>query len=225
MNETRRKIRRIRLAAIGALAIGLASTVLGLLAAAPSAAATKADDAVVAGANAEEAELSKKAEWQDRYRTLRNNSVRMRDNATKLRKAYSQSQHANYPRGGARERFKQQVLDTERKADQYEVQLAQFVDEARQNQIPPGWLYEVDDEPVDPGTPAAAGGDDDTHSINAPDGRNPAYYNQSDESDDAEAAGDDEDLEDDRGASFSDFNDDRDDQYEARDPGDSNDDN
>ena len=222
MNETRRTIRRIRLTATGALAIGLASILLGILAAVPSAAAGKTD-AAAAQASADEAEGAKKVEWQDRYRVLRNNSVRMRDNATKLRRAYSLSQHSNYPRGGARERFKQQVLDTEKKADQFEAQLAQFTEEARQNQIPPGWIYAVDDEPVDPGTPAAAGGDDDTHSINAPDGRNPAYYKQSDESGDDEAAGDDEDLEDARGASFGDFNDDRDDQYEARDPGDSND--
>lgn len=210
MNAMQNVKRRIRLGAIGALAIGVASTLLGLLAAAPSAAKTPPDVAAVAKMNADDAELAKKADWQDRYRTLRNNSVRMRDNATKLRRAYSLSQHSNYPRGGARERFKQQVLETEQKADQYEAQLAQFVEEARQNQIPPGWIYAVDDEPVDPGTPAAAGGDDDTHSIRAPEGRNPAYYDQADESAPKDAGDDEEeDLEDG--------------QYEARDPYDSDD--
>lgn len=155
-------------------------------------------------------ESLKKAEWQDRYRVLRNNAVRMRDNAIKLRRAYSLSQHSNYPRGGARERFKQQVLETERKADQYEAELAQFQEEARQEQIPPGWIYEVEDEPVDPGSPASFGDDEATHEAAAPAGRNPAFYDDADESDE-----EDEDERDDRGDAFDDFNDDRDDQYRA----------
>ena len=109
----------------------------------------------------------KKAEWQDRYRVLRNNAVRMRDNATKLRRAYGLSQHSNYPRGGARVRFKQQVLETEQKADEFEAELASFMDEARANQIPPGWIYEVEDEPVDPGSPAAVDGDDEAALLRA----------------------------------------------------------
>ncbi|MEZ4330575.1 MAG: hypothetical protein R3F35_02400 [Myxococcota bacterium] len=155
-------------------------------------------------------ESLKKAEWQDRYRALRNNAVRMRDNAIKLRRAYSLSQHSNYPRGGARERFKQQVIETEQKADQYEADLARFQDEARQEQIPPGWIYEVEDEPVDPGSPASFGEDEPTHEAAAPAGRNPAYYGDEGEADEW-----DEDEQDDRGDAFDDFNDDRDDQYRA----------
>src|SRR5690606_32239298 len=96
-----------------------------------------------------DAESLQKAEWQDRYRVLRNNAARMRENATKLRRAYALAQHANYPRGGARERFKQQVLETEEKAEAYEAELARFEEEARRERIPPGWIYEVEDEPVD----------------------------------------------------------------------------
>ena len=79
---------------VATLAISLASiSSLFLLEPAPATAA------------ADDEEVAKKAEWQDRYRALRNNAVRMRDNAIKLRRAYSLSQHSNYPRGGARERF------------------------------------------------------------------------------------------------------------------------
>lgn len=155
-------------------------------------------------------ESLKKAEWQDRYRALRNNAVRMRDNAVKLRRAYSLSQHANYPRGGARERFKQQVIDTEKRAGEYEAELASFKDQARQAQIPPGWIAEVDDEPIDPGSPASFADDDPTHQAAAPEGRNPAYFGSDDDADEAE-----DEEGDDRGEEFDDFNDDREDQYRA----------
>ena len=168
-----------------------------------------------AAAQTEDEDAAKKADWQDRYRTLRNNAVRMRDNAIKLQRAYKLSQHSNYPRGGARLRFKQQVEDTERKAEEFESKLASFQDEARENQIPPGWIFEVDDEPVDVGTPAAVGDDEDTHAAQAPEGRNPAYYGDSDRDDDD--ADDEEESGDDRGDAFDDFNDDRDDQYRAKD--------
>jgi len=165
-------------------------------------------------AQTEEEESAKKAEWQDRYRTLRNNSVRMRDNAIKLQRAYKLSQHSNYPRGGARLRFKEQVEDTVRAADDYEAKLAAFMDEARANSIPPGWIYEVEDEPVDGGTPAAVGDDEEAQDVQTPEGRNPAYYGGDE---DEEEQDDDEDEEDDRGDAFDDFNDDRDDQYDAMD--------
>ncbi|MBY0398772.1 hypothetical protein K2X89_00615 [Myxococcota bacterium] len=165
-------------------------------------------------AAADDAEVALKTEWQERYRTLRNNAVRMRDNAIKLRRAYSLSQHSNYPRGGARVRFKQQVEDTEHKADQYEAQMASFLDEARQSQIPPGWIYEVDEEPIDPGSPAAAAGDEPTHQVGVPEGRNPAYYEGARQDDEDEAT---DEPADDRGEEFGDFGDDRDDQYRIRD--------
>lgn len=197
MKAMERTSRRIHFAATWTLAIGLASALVIPFVAAASAAKTAADTGVKPEADAGDAELAKKSEWQDRYRVLRNNAARMRDNAIKLRKAYSLSQHANYPRGGARLRFKDQVLEAERKADEYEVQLASFVDEARAHEIPPGWIYEVDDEPVDRGTPAAAGDDGPTHEINAPDGRNPIYFDEDDDSDE-EDEDDDEALEEDQ---------------------------
>lgn len=154
-------------------------------------------------APAAEDEDALKAQWQGRYRALRNNAVRMRENAAKLRRSYGLAQHANYPRGGAREEFKQRVLDTERKADRYEAELAGFMDEARAHDIPPGWIYEVDEEPIDRGLPAAVGDDDEDAS-----GRNPLYGDEADEEADDDSQNDDE-----RGARASD--DDEEDQDDA----------
>lgn len=188
MKETGRTSRRIHFAATWTLAIGLASTLVIPFVAGSSVAKTAAATEL----SSEDAELAKKAEWQDRYRTLRNNAARMRDNAIKLRRAYGLSQHANYPRGGARLQFKEQVLDTERKADDYAAQVAAFADEARQHQIPPGWIYEVDDEPVDLGTPAAADDDESTHEIKSPEGRNPLYFDEDDEDEESDESDEDE---------------------------------
>lgn len=190
-----------RLLAAATLAISLASvSSVFLLAPAPATAA------------ADDEEVAKKTEWQGRYRMLRNNAVRMRNDATKLRRAYSLSHHSNYPRGEARERFKQQVLDAEHKADDYEAQMASFLEEARQSQIPPGWIYEVEEEPIDPGSPAAVGEDE---RAGAPEGRNPVYFDGARQEDDDDAAEDE--PADDRGEAFGDFGDDRDDQYRIRD--------
>ncbi|MBK7947622.1 MAG: hypothetical protein IPK00_02500 [Deltaproteobacteria bacterium] len=203
MTRNRKSNRMRGLIAAATLAVTLASVASVFLLAAPSATAAADDE-----------EVAKKTEWQDRYRVLRNNAVRMRDNAIKLHRAYSLSQHSNYPRGGARVRFKQQVLDTEKKADDYEAQMASFLEEARQSQIPPGWIYEVDEEPIDPGSPAAVGEDEPTHRAGAPEGRNPAYVDGAREDYDDEAA---DEPADDRGESFGDFGDDRDDQYRIQD--------
>lgn len=175
--------------------LGLA---LGLLASAsidlvPSRVAAKPPEAASPAPAAPETEADQKAQWQGRYRALRNNAVRMRENATKLRRSYGLAQHANYPRGGARERFKQQVLDTERKADQYEEELANFADEARTNGIPPGWISEVDEEPIDHGIPAAVA--DDEEDGDARDGRNPLY---ADDPDDDEASDEVRDADEDQ---------------------------
>jgi len=179
-----------RLAAMGCLVAALAAGLATTFAPAPAAAET--------GAETEEETLALKADWQGRYRALRNNAVRMRENATKLRRAYGLAQHANYPRGGAREEFKKEVEQAERDADRYEAELVEFHEEARRNEIPPGWLLEVDDEPIDRGLPAAQEDSED-----APDrgGRNPLY--DDDEADDETGDGDpgygdDEEEEDDR---------------------------
>jgi hypothetical protein len=145
-----------------------------------------------ASAETEEELLAKKDLWQGRYRELRNNEARMNENAKKLRAAYAQAQHANYPRGGAREEFRLQVEKAEQDAQDYGAKLVAFRDEARQNDVPPGWLYEVDDEPIDHGLPADQdddGFDEDTDENDAEDeaedreGRNPLYLDDEDADD------------------------------------------
>lgn len=204
MNRSRTMRSTVRHCATATLAFALAAGFGAGLLAAPT-----------ATAGATSAEDGRKAEWQDRYRTIRNNAVRMRDNATKLQRAYKLSQHSNYPRGGARTRFKQQVEESLQKADDYEAQQQRFLDEARANQIPPGWIYEVDEEPVDPGAPASAMANGEaTHAKPAPEGRNPAFYEKGDnryQDDRKEEEGDE------RGEEYDDFADDRDDQYRVKD--------
>ncbi len=133
-----------------------------------------------ASAETEEEALAKKAEWQDRYRVLRNNAFRMRENAKKLQRAYGLAQHANYPRGGAREEFRLQVEKAERDADDYSAQIEAFQEDARRNEIPPGWLAEVEDEPVDPGLPADQDESDPEADYDR-EGRNPIYFDDEDE--------------------------------------------
>lgn len=191
MTEIRRPRRWLRLAASWIVAIALAPALTIPLVAGAADTAT------------EEELLAKKDQWQGRYRELRNNAARMGANAKKLRVAYAQAQHANYPRGGAREAFRVQVEQAERDAEDYESKLVAFRDEARQNDVPPGWLYEVDDEPIDHGLPADqddSGFDEeaDEQSDEAEDdaeedaddreGRNPLYL------DEDEAAAEDEDA-------------------------------
>ena len=199
-----------RSAATLGLAVGLLAS--GWTALVPPRAVAKTPEAASPASDNADDEVAQKSEWQGRYRALRNNAVRMRENATKLRRAYGLAQHANYPRGGARERFKQQVLDTERKADQYEEELANFTDEARANGIPPGWLAEVDEEPIDHGIPAAVA--DDEEDADAREGRNPLY---ADEPDDDEAPDDVRDGDEDgRGGRNGDVDDDSDRDREDR---------
>jgi len=187
MTENRRTRRWIRTGATWLLALALA----------PALAIPVVAD--LASAETEEEELAKKADWQGRYRALRNNAARMRENATKLRRAYGLAQHANYPRGGAREDFRRQVEKAERDADDYASKVESFHDEARANEIPPGWLFEVDDEPIDPGLPA----DQDESELEPEDdreGRNPIYLDDEEDEDaeeedsDADSSDEDEDA-------------------------------
>ncbi len=152
-----------------------------------------------AAAETEEEALAKKADWQGRYRALRNNAARMRENAKKLRRSYGLAQHANYPRGGAREEFRLQVEKAERDADDYTAKIEAFHEEARRNEIPPGWLYEVDDEPIDPGLPA----DQDESELETEEdreGRNPIYLDDENDEGDEGADWRDEDEDEDEDA-------------------------
>ena len=128
-------------------------------------------------AETEEETMAKRLEWQDRYRVLLQNQAILKDNVAKLRHAYAQAQRRNYPRGGARERFLTQADEQQKQLDQVERELETIFAEARQAEIPPGWLYEVDDEELDlSGAPAAADLDDGAEADDEDlEGRNPLY--------------------------------------------------
>jgi len=133
--------------------------------------------AISAGAETEEEIQAKRDFWQQKYRALRYNKASNLENAARMKYAHEQAQLSNYPRGGERERLLVEWRAYLRKADEVQKELDGIWDKARAAGIPPGWLYEVEDEPIvlkdvpEP-TPAAPSEDD---------GRNPLYRDRSDE--------------------------------------------
>ncbi len=133
-------------------------------------------------ASAEEDLAAKRAHWQSKYRTMRRNKAILEDNIAKLEHNYAQAQRRNYPRGGAREAFRTKANEQREQLAKIEEQLESIFDEARRAEVPPGWLYEVEDEPVDlsePASPDAAASDDEEED----DGRNPIYRDRDEDED------------------------------------------
>jgi len=130
--------------------------------------------ALVAGADTEEELRAKRDHWQQKYRALRYNKASHIENAARMKYAHEQSQLSNYPRGGERERLLDEWRSYLRKAEEVQEDIDSIWDEARAAGVPPGWLYEVEDEPIvlkneEAGpAPASPGEDED-------DGRNPLY--------------------------------------------------
>lgn len=139
--------------------------------------------ATLASAETEEELLAKRAHWQDRYRTLLHNQAVLTRNIEKLRGDYAQAQRRNYPRGGAREAFLEKAAEQADLLAEVERELETIFREARAQDVPPGWLYEVEDEPIDtstrPASPAGDGRDDDDAGVD-PAGRNPLYLDDDD---------------------------------------------
>ena len=118
----------------------------------------------------EEALLAKRTHWQSRYRTLLTNRAILTDNIAKLTHDYGQAQRRNYPRGGAREALLTQARQAERELEGVQKEIDAIFAEARMQDVPPGWLYEVEDEPIERPQPASPDTADDDA-----DGRNPLY--------------------------------------------------
>ena len=128
-----------------------------------------------ASAETEEELLAKRAHWQDRYRTLLQNRVILKDNIAKLRNDYAQAQRRNYPRGGARDAFLQKAEEQEDKLAEVERELDSIQRDARAAGVPPGWLAEVEDESFEIPQPAAPSNDGDEVDR---EGRNPIYFEE-----------------------------------------------
>jgi len=126
-----------------------------------------------ATAETEEELQAKRDHWQERYRNLLQDRMRYKDNITKSEKNYAQAQRRNYPRGGARDRFRLDTEDARKSLAQTEEAIENLFVEARRADIPPGWLYEVDDEQISykqPASPDSSEDDEDRE------GRNPLYF-------------------------------------------------
>lgn len=152
------------LARLVALAIALG---LGAAAAAPSAVALETEEELRA----------KRDHWQQKYRMLLRNRALLKDNVAKLEKDYAQAQRRNYPRGGARAALLEKAEEQREQLKQIEAELAAIYDDARAAEVPPGWLAEVEDEPIDLSQPAAP----DASDPDEDDGRNPLYRKRDDD--------------------------------------------
>jgi hypothetical protein len=124
-----------------------------------------------------------KAEWQDRYRSLLHNQARLHHNAQIARENYARAQRRNYPRGGARRQFLVDADDAENELVTVKEEIAQIQIDARHASIPQNWLYDVEEEPITFGPPAASAssnGDDEADDAYDRSGRNPLYLEDQD---------------------------------------------
>jgi hypothetical protein len=126
-----------------------------------------------ASAESEEELAAKRTHWQEKYRTLRYDKVRLETDIETLTNAYALAQRRNFPRGGARDKLVVQAAEAKKQLAETEEALASIHDEARRAGIPPGWLYEVETEPVESSQPASPGAGEDAEDRA---GRNPLYF-------------------------------------------------
>ena len=155
-----RSLRLSRLVARLALA-------LALCAASPFVVAPKAAAQILD----EEALMAKRQEWQQRYRQLLRDRQLYTENIATAQKNYAQAQRRNYPRGGARQQFLVDAQEAESGLAETQKAIEALFVEARQNDVPPGWLAEVEDETITYEKPAAPGANDEDRA-----GRNPLYF-------------------------------------------------
>ena len=127
-----------------------------------------------AAAETEEETLAKREYWQDKYRVLLWNQAVLKDNVAKLENDYAQAQRRNYPRGGARNILLMKAALQRKQLAETEQKLASIFTEARASDVPPGWLYEIEDAPIDTSRPASP----DTADEDDRAGRNPRFLDQ-----------------------------------------------
>ena len=151
----------------------LTALVLGL-AVALAAGAVLAPNAL---AETEEELLAKKDTWQSKYRTLLRTRDILKRNIAGLEKDYAQAQRRNYPRGGARQAFLDKANEQRALLAGIEEKIESIFREARMADVPPGWLYEIDDEIARSPMPAAKEPTDERDR----DGRNPLYADDEDD--------------------------------------------
>jgi hypothetical protein len=94
-----------------------------------------------------------KAHWQGLYRKALQDVARLKRDAARHREAYAKANRRNYRRGTARHDHRLKAEEAEKALALAEKKLADFADEARRGGALPGWLYEVEDEPVELANP------------------------------------------------------------------------
>ena len=124
-------------------------------------------------ADTEQMQLEQKAQWQGRYRMLRREEARLQEISQTSRENYARAGRRNYPRGGARQQYMVDAQDAEKKLVTVKEEIAQILASARHDAIPPTWIYEDDEEPINLSSPASASGDGNEEVDRA--GRNPLY--------------------------------------------------
>lgn len=115
--------------------------------------------------------------WNERYRVLLRDRVRLEQNIVKSKNNYSLAQHRNYPRGGARQQFLIDAEDAAKELASTEEAIVELFAAAREANVPPAWLYEVEDEPIVSAQPNASEEDEEDDRA----GRNPAHFADDDE--------------------------------------------
>jgi len=125
-----------------------------------------------AQAQTEEEIQEQRDAWQNRYRNLLSNRARLIRNIEASRENYARAQRRNYPRGGARQQFLIDADTATKELAATEKEIAGIFTEARQENVPPGWLYQVEDEPIEMPQPAAL----DESEEQDREGRNPLHF-------------------------------------------------
>jgi len=160
---------------VSTLGMAIALCVIGLPILTPSAAEAQT--------GAQPTLEEQKAEWQNRYRSLLQNQARLHHNAQMARENYARAQRRNYPRGGARQQFLIDADDAEKELVTVKEEIAQIHVDARHASIPQNWLYDVEEEPITMGPPAASATNNGSADADAEEdraGRNPLYFEDED---------------------------------------------
>ena len=132
-------------------------------------------------AETEEELLAKRAHWQDQYRVLLQNRSILQRNIERLEHDYAQAQRRNYPRGGARQRYRDLANEQRAELADVEQRIEAIFRDARASDVPPGWLYEVEDDVARNPMPAAK---EPAADVADREGRNPLYAEDEEAEDD-----------------------------------------
>jgi len=91
----------------------------------------------------------KKEEWQSRYRELRLQEARLEKTIDLATKEYADANRRSYRRSGVRHFHRANAQLATQELAKIRAELEQIYDDARVEEIPLIWLYEVEDEEID----------------------------------------------------------------------------